>query len=69
VQQDGQTVASGHAQTVGAPAQGDWSASVTLPPGTYTIRAYELSAKDGSITYLDDKTITVVAGSPTASGS
>jgi len=31
----------------------------TLTPGTYTIKALEYSAKDGSPTYVDDKTFTV----------
>lgn len=31
----------------------------TLNPGTYTIQALEYSAKDGSPTYVDDKTFTV----------
>ncbi|MBX6371774.1 MAG: GerMN domain-containing protein [Acidothermus sp.] len=61
-----QVVARGAAQTVGAPEQGDWSVTVPLEPGSYTIRAYEISAKDGSITYLDDKTITIQAATPTS---
>ena len=31
-----------------------------LEPGTYTIRALEYSAENGSPTNVDDKTITVV---------
>jgi Immunoglobulin-like domain of bacterial spore germination len=31
----------------------------TLQPGTYTIRAYEASPKNGKPTYVDDKTFTV----------
>lgn len=50
----------GHSQAdVGAPQRGIWQASVTLAPGTYTIRAFEVSAKDGSQTYVDDKVVTV----------
>ncbi len=30
-----------------------------LEPGNYTFRAYEESAEDGSVTFLDDKTFTV----------
>lgn len=30
-----------------------------LDPGSYTFRAYEESAEDGSVTFLDDKTFTV----------
>jgi hypothetical protein len=43
----------------GAPAQGTWHDSVTLTPGTYELRAFEASAKDGSPTYVDTKTFTV----------
>jgi hypothetical protein len=44
----------------GAPGRGTWSVTVSgLAPGPYTVRAYEASAKDGSITFLDDKTFTV----------
>lgn len=42
---------------------GDWDQADiklgTLNPGTYTIKALEYSAKDGSPTYVDDKTFTV----------
>ncbi len=43
----------------GAPERGLWEASVMLQPGTYTIEAYEVSAKDGSATYVDSKVVTV----------
>ncbi|HEX7104368.1 MAG TPA: Gmad2 immunoglobulin-like domain-containing protein [Acidothermaceae bacterium] len=43
----------------GAPAQGTWHDSVTLTPGTYELRAFESSAKDGAPTYVDTKTFTV----------
>lgn len=33
--------------------------SVTLPPGTYEIRAFESSAEDGRPLHIDDKTFTV----------
>jgi spore germination protein GerM len=45
--------------TAGNGQQGTWSVTKTLQPGTYTIHAYEISAKDGSITYDDDKVVTV----------
>ncbi len=45
---------------LGAPNRGLWSVTLQgLAPGQYAIRAYETSAKDGSVTYLDDKTFTV----------
>jgi spore germination protein GerM len=50
----GSTMAS-----IGAPEQGSWQVSVTLPPGNYVIRAYETSGKDGSPLYVDTKNITV----------
>lgn len=43
----------------GAPDQGKWQDSVTLTPGTYELRAFEASAKDGAPTYVDTKTFTV----------
>jgi hypothetical protein len=43
----------------GAPMQGTWQDSVTLTPGTYELRAFEASAKDGAPTYVDSKTFTV----------
>jgi spore germination protein GerM len=46
--------------SIGAPERGTWSVQLNgLAPGKYTLRAWEASAKDGSITYLDDKVITV----------
>ncbi|MGH8888917.1 MAG: Gmad2 immunoglobulin-like domain-containing protein [Acidothermaceae bacterium] len=56
----GDVLQQGAAQaTAGAPEQGTWSVNLTLTAGTYTIRAFESSAKDGSPTYVDDKVITV----------
>ncbi len=43
----------------GAPEQGVWHDNVTLTPGTYELRAFETSMKDGSPTYVDTKTFTV----------
>ena len=46
--------------TVGAPDRGTWSFTVDgLTPGPYQVRAYEVSAKDGSVTFEDDKMFTV----------
>jgi Sporulation and spore germination/Immunoglobulin-like domain of bacterial spore germination len=43
----------------GAPAQGETRLNLTLPPGTYVLEAYEISAEDGSEQHLDDHTVTV----------
>jgi hypothetical protein len=44
----------------GAPARGLWSLTLEgLAPGQYAIRAYEVSAKDGTITHVDEKLFTV----------
>ncbi|MDX6288082.1 MAG: hypothetical protein QOG53_3567 [Frankiales bacterium] len=45
--------------TTGGPGRGDWKLTMILVPGTYEIRAFEASAKDGSVTNLDTKTFTV----------
>jgi hypothetical protein len=59
VQQNGRTVKEGFAQAGAGPKREKWQASVTLPPGTYVLRAYEISAANGSTTNLDTKRITV----------
>ena len=38
---------------------GPFSVSVDLEPGTYVLRAFEASAKDGKPTHVDTKTFTV----------
>jgi hypothetical protein len=45
--------------SIGAPAQGETRLDLTLPPGTYVLEAYEISAADGSEQHMDDHTITV----------
>ena len=46
--------------TPGAPERGIWSLTLQgLAPGTYAFSAYEVSAKDGSVTHVDDKQFTV----------
>jgi hypothetical protein len=45
--------------SAGAPERGEWTATVTLPPGDYTVAAYEVSAKDGSRQFVDTKRVTV----------
>jgi Immunoglobulin-like domain of bacterial spore germination/Sporulation and spore germination len=44
----------------GAPDRGTWTVTVSgLAPGLYQVKAYEVSLKDGSTTYEDDKLFTV----------
>ena len=45
--------------TIGAPERGEWTAEADVPPGDYVLWAYESSARDGSITWLDTKSVTV----------
>jgi hypothetical protein len=58
--QAGRVVKAGHTNaTTGAPGRGSWSAVADVPPGSYVLRAYESSAKDGTPTHIDDKPVTV----------
>ncbi|MGI8681764.1 MAG: Gmad2 immunoglobulin-like domain-containing protein, partial [Mycobacteriales bacterium] len=59
VRSGGTVVKRGSATGVGAPARGPWSITVRLAPGSYTVRGYLSSAKDGSVTFPDDKSFTV----------
>lgn len=43
----------------GAPGRGEWSGELDVPPGSYELWAFESSAKDGSVTWLDTKQIRV----------
>ncbi|CAN5312293.1 hypothetical protein BH24ACT10_BH24ACT10_10250 [soil metagenome] len=45
--------------TTGAPERGEWQATADVPPGDYELWAFESSAKDGSITWLDTKAVTI----------
>jgi hypothetical protein len=54
-----QKVAEGHTQGGSNGEFGDFSDTVDLPPGTYEIRAFESSPKDGSPQHVDTKTFTV----------
>jgi hypothetical protein len=45
--------------TAGAPAFGEVKGLIVLPPGRYTIEAYEVSMRDGSVQHLDDHDVTV----------
>ena len=55
----GKVVASGNAMTPQAFVQGPWRTTVTLPPGQYVAKAYEISTMDGSKTWIDSKPFTV----------
>ena len=58
----GSVVRAGTAMSMeGAPGRGPWSAVLPagVAPGSYVLRAFESSAKDGSATFIDDKAITV----------
>ncbi len=57
---DGTVVAQGSAMaTIGGPGRGPWSTTVSLPAGSYVAKAFEISAKDGSVTWTDSKAFTV----------
>jgi hypothetical protein len=45
--------------SAGAPAFGEATATLTLPPGSYVVEAYEVSAADGTPQHVDNHTITV----------
>lgn len=61
VLRDDEVVAEGTALAAEAcPIRSAWTADVgALPPGTYTVRAYDLSARDGSLIAEDTKTVTI----------
>lgn len=45
--------------TEGAPGRGTWEGQLDAPPGSYELWAYESSAEDGSVTWLDTKSVTI----------
>jgi hypothetical protein len=45
--------------STGAPERGEWTATTAAAPGDYELWAFESSAKDGSVTWLDTKRVTV----------
>ena len=45
--------------TTGAPERGEWEATADAPPGDYELWAFESSAQDGSMTWLDTKAVTI----------
>lgn len=58
--QNGTVVAEGFSTaSEGAPGRGPWTATVDVPPGEYVLRAFESSAEDGRVTFLDTKRVTV----------
>jgi hypothetical protein len=60
--QGGRVVKAGHTNAdMGAPGRGPWSDIADVPAGTYVLRAYESSAKDGNATFIDDKPVTVTS--------
>ncbi len=59
VRQDGTVVEEGTVQGGSNGEFGDFAGAVDLDPGTYELRAFESSAKDGSPQHVDTKTFTV----------
>lgn len=45
--------------TEGGPGRGTWTATADVPPGDYELWAFESSAEDGRVTWLDTKRVTV----------
>ena len=57
---DGTVVTQGSSMaSQAAPGRWPWSGAVTLPPGSYVLRAYAISPKDGTIVWPDSKFFTV----------
>lgn len=60
VRQDGRTVQEGFSTaTEGGPGRGTWTAELDVPPGSYELRAWESSAQDGRVTWLETRTVRV----------
>ena len=59
VLQGDQVVKEGYTMTGGAYEFSPFKETIELPPGDYTLRFFEASAKDGRPTHVDTKTITV----------
>jgi hypothetical protein len=45
--------------SAGAPGRGEWTATLSVPPGSYVVAAFERSAKDGVEAAVDTKRVTV----------
>jgi hypothetical protein len=43
----------------GAPGRGEWTATLSVPPGSYVVAAFERSAKGGAEVAVDTKRVTV----------
>ena len=56
---DGRVVRDGFTMTKAAYEFSPFEETIRLPPGDYTLRFFEASAKDGRPTYVDTKAITV----------
>jgi hypothetical protein len=59
VRKNGAVVAQGTAQGGSNGEFGDFHDTVALPPGSYDLSAFEVSAKDGSAVHIDTKSFTV----------
>ncbi len=60
LQRNGRTAQEGFSTaTEGAPGRGTWTAELDVAPGDYLLRAWESSAKDGSVTWLETRNIRV----------
>lgn len=60
LRQGPELVAEGFATaTEGGPGRGTWTATADVPPGDYELWAFESSAEDGRVTWLDSKRVTV----------
>lgn len=61
VQRAGVTVQEGFSTaTEGGPGRGTWTAELDVPAGTYVLRAWESSAEDGAVTWLETRTVRVI---------
>lgn len=70
ISQNGTVLKQAHATaTEGAPALGDWQATLTLAPGNYRIDAYALSPKDGIQRLASDSIWITVKAPATATPS
>jgi hypothetical protein len=45
--------------SAGPPGRGEWTATLSVPPGSYVVAAFELSERDGARLAVDTKRVTV----------